>query len=92
MSNLDENYDVTNEEELDREGESKAEKFQRLAVPRINKLLSGIESLGKLGNRSSYDYTEEQVTKMFEALRGALDSAEGKFKPKEEKKGNGFSF
>ncbi|MBP5292449.1 MAG: hypothetical protein J6Y90_07515 [Lachnospiraceae bacterium] len=72
--------------------ETKAEKFTRLAIPRMNKLIAGIESLGKLGNRGTYDYTEEQVAKMFESLRRSLDDAESKFRPKVEKEKGGFTF
>lgn len=73
-------------------GETKAEKFSRLAIYRMNKLLSGFESLGKLGNRSSYDYTDEQVAKMFASLRNSLEEAEAKFKPKSKKEESGFRF
>ena len=72
--------------------ESKADKFQRLAVFRMNKVLGIIDQIGKLGNRSSYDYSEEQVNKMFTALRNALDAAEAKFKAKKDEGKGGFSF
>ena len=72
--------------------ESKGDKFRRLAVFRMNKVLGIIDQIGKLGNRSSYDYSEEQVDKMFTALRNALDAAEAKFKAKKDEGKSGFSF
>ena len=88
----EQNLELTQDEETERPGETKSEKFSRLAIPRMNRLIMGIESLSKLGNRSSYDYTEEQVTKMFETLRQNLDTAESKFKPKMEKGKGNFTF
>ncbi len=90
------NENLTNEAlEVEAEApanETKSEKFTRLAVPRINKVLNGLDSLGKLSNRSSYEYSDEQVEKMFAAIRTHLDDAEAKFKPKETKAGTGFTF
>jgi hypothetical protein len=72
--------------------ESKADKFLRLAPPRVTKVMQGIQSLKKLSARSSYEYSEEQTQKMFAAIRAELDECEAAFKPKEEKKSEGFSF
>ena len=59
-------------------GESKAEKFKRLAQNRTNNALKQISGIGKLAT-SAYEYTPEQVEKIFGALQGALDEAKGKF-------------
>ena len=74
-----------------KEGETKAEKFLRLAPPRVNKILNGIGSLKKLSAHSSYEYSDEQISKMFTALRSAIDDCEEAFKPK-EKESSGFTF
>lgn len=66
------------EEEI--EGESKAEKFRRIASKRTNNALRQIDNIGKLSG-SSYEYTNEQVEKIFDALQKALDSAHAKFQP-----------
>lgn len=71
--------------------ELKAQNFIRLAEPRVNKIISGLASLGKLSNHSAYSYSEEQVDKMFEAIQDALNDAKEKFKPQKGKSG-GFSF
>ena len=72
--------------------ESKADKFLRLAPPRINKVIQGLQSLKKLSAHSSYEYSEEQTQKMFAAIRAELDECEAAFKPKEVKKDEGFKF
>lgn len=69
----------------------KKQNFTRLAEPRVNKLISGLVSLGKLSNRSSYSYSDEQVDKMFDAIQQTLDDTKKKFHPQKEKSG-GFTF
>ena len=60
--------------------ETKAAKFQRLAVNRTNKALDAIASIGGLSNKGNYEYTEEQVAKIFGALEAELTKLQGKFK------------
>ena len=59
--------------------ESKADKFQRLAEARVNKAISSIRSVGKLANRSHYEFSRSDVRKIFTALREELDEAKGGF-------------
>ena len=71
--------------------ETKNEKFIRLAEYRVNKIMTAISSLDKLHNRSSYDYTDEQVNLMFETIENQLNEVKehfGKVKVQEAK----FSF
>lgn len=72
--------------------ESKADKFLRLAPPRVDKVLSAINSLKKLSAHGSYEYTQEQVDKMFDSIRKKVDECEAAFKPKSDEKNEGFSF
>ncbi len=92
MENENINNELLEESEEIRPDESKAEKFSRLATGRINKVLQGIENIGKLSNRSSYEYTDEQVEKMFTALQTTLDEAKAKFKPAAKESSAKFSF
>ena len=65
--------------------ETKKEKFIRLAVRRTNNALDNIRLIGNLSNKIVYDYTGEQVEKIFSALEQAIEEAKGKFagdKPK----------
>ena len=80
----------TEEEEKEVAGESKAEKFKRIAAGRVNKALVAIQRLEPLSS-NSYEYTEEQVNSMFDALYTALDTAKAKYS-KSKKETNTFSF
>ena len=72
-------------------GETKSEKFRRLAKPRVEKTLHALDQIGNLSNRGSYEYTEAEIEKMFSAIRAKLDDVQGKFS-KSEKKSDSFSF
>lgn len=71
--------------------ESKEDKFIRLAEYRMNKVMKAIESIRNLSNRSSYEYTEEQINVMFETLEKTIADVKSTFKPKNTVKG-AFSF
>jgi hypothetical protein len=62
-----------------RVGNLKALKFRALAEQRVSNVLRTIRRIGKLSRRSSYEYTPEQISKIFEAMRRELDVAEHQF-------------
>lgn len=64
----------------DQSGESKADRFARLAQPRTTNVLRSIRILGNLSNKSNYEYTPAQVSKIFGAIREQLDIVESKFR------------
>lgn len=73
--------------------ETKAQKFARLAPPRIQNALDKIALIGNLSSKSGYEYTPEQVAKMEKALTDAVKRAMAGFAP--DAKGasdTGFSF
>lgn len=53
--------------------ETKQENFKRVATNRTNKIITMIRSLGNLTNSSFYEYTDEQVAAMFEAIEQELE-------------------
>lgn len=53
--------------------ESNREKFVRLAQGRTGTAIDSIRKIALLGNKSQYEYTEEDIT----AIKQALDSAVG---------------
>lgn len=61
------------------ETESKGEKFKRLSAQRIQKASKYIQALGNLANKGSYDYTKEDVEKMFTYLQKQIDDTKSKF-------------
>lgn len=65
--------------------ETKREKFIRLAELRTNKAIKQIQLIGNLSNKSYYDYTSQDVKKIFQVLKDEIDLAEKKFKDKTTK-------
>jgi len=59
--------------------ETKNEKFIRLAVYSVNKIMSAVSSLDKLHNGNTYEYSDEQVNAMFESLEHQLTEVKGHF-------------
>ena len=73
--------EVKNEvtEEVVTEADPKAEKFKALVNKRVNDVCKKLVNIGKLSNKSSYHYTEEEVEKVFAVLQEQLDFAKAKF-------------
>ena len=75
------------EEPTGNENETKAEKFVRLGEYRMNKVVKAMGQLEHLSNRSSYEYSDEQVDMMFAHLEQKLADCRTKFgSPKSETK------
>jgi hypothetical protein len=66
-------------EQSDPMREEDREKFVRLATKRVSNALKSIQLIGNLSNRSNYDYTEEDVQKIFRALQEELGACRKKF-------------
>ena len=62
--------------------ESKEDRFKRLAEQRVPAALKRINLIGKLSNRSSYAYADEQVQKILASLRDEVSRVEAAFAPK----------
>lgn len=54
-------------------------KFVRLANKRVSNALKAIQLIGNLANKSNYDYTDEDVQKIFRALSDELGACRKKF-------------
>ena len=52
--------------------ESKSQAFQRLATKRTSAVLERIRILGHCANPQLYDYTQEDVKKIFQAIEKEL--------------------
>ncbi|MBI4843068.1 MAG: hypothetical protein HY809_01925 [Nitrospirae bacterium] len=59
--------------------ESRSERFKRIAAKRTNDILEKIRILGNCSNKSSYEYTEEEINKIFSELDKQLKLTKGKF-------------
>lgn len=60
--------------------------FKRLAEKRVNKMLDMIDLIGNLSNKSNYEYTKEEVDKMFSAIQSRLDEVRTDFEKKTKRK------
>ena len=58
--------------------ESKADKFKRLAEPRVGNAIKKIEIIGNLAS-SGYEFSADQVDKILTSLRTTVDEVEKKF-------------
>lgn len=55
--------------------ESPRERFVRLAELRVSNSLDAIRKLGLLGNKSQYEYSDDDIAKIDKALTSAKDAA-----------------
>jgi len=62
--------------------ETRSDKFKRLAEKRMRVTLRQIQLIGNLSNRNNYDYSADQVKKIFAALNAEVRAAEQSFKVK----------
>ncbi len=59
--------------------------FKKLAEKRTNAILEKVRILGNLANRSAYDYTGEDIRKVFGAIRAELRRVEAAFETTERR-------
>ena len=71
--------------------ETKRDKFVRLAEARTNKIIDMIQLLGNCSNLGAYEYTQQDVDKIFTAIENELREAKKKFSKVDSKKGSRFS-
>lgn len=72
--------------------EKDREKFVRLATRRVINALKAIQLIGNLSNRSNYDYTSEDVQKIFKALQDELSISRKKFDLAQKRQVGGSEF
>lgn len=65
--------------------ETRKEKFVRLATYRTNLILEKLRILGNLSNKTNYDYTDEDINKIFTAIDSQLRIAKARFAGKRKK-------
>ncbi len=59
--------------------ETKRERFVRIAEARTNKILEMMRLLGNCSSTSNYDYTDEDIKKIFGTLEKELKNTKNKF-------------
>lgn len=60
--------------------ETKRDNFKRIAENRTNKIIELISKLQNLMNPSFYEYTEEEIDSIFDAIQDELDKQKQTFK------------
>ena len=70
--------------------ETKHDNFRRICQPRVQKAGKAISLIGNCADTARYEYSQEDVEKMFNYLQKALDDARAKFESKTE--ADSFSF
>tara|TARA_B100001093_G_C26630780_1_gene928787 strand:+ start:273 stop:524 length:252 start_codon:yes stop_codon:yes gene_type:complete len=58
---------------------NKADKFIEFAERRVNNAIKCIQNVGRLSNKASYAYNEDQVRQIINALRAEIKDIESKF-------------
>lgn len=71
--------------------ESKRDKFVRLAEARTNKIIDMLQLLGNCSNTSAYDYTQQDIEKIFNTIEMEMKEAKKKFNKVESKKDSRFT-
>lgn len=71
--------------------ETKKERFIRIAESRTNKILNMIQLLSNCSNKSIYDYTQQDIEKIFNAIETELKEAKKSFNKTNTKKGKHFT-
>lgn len=59
--------------------ETRHDRFKRIASKRTNEILEKMRILGNCSNKSSYEYTEEEVNKIFSEIEKQLKFTKAKF-------------
>ena len=72
---------------IDSVGESKHDKFIRIAEARTNKAAEMIRLIGNCASKASYEYSEDEVKKIFAYLEKEIKSARNKFNGTESEEG-----
>lgn len=71
--------DTAAEDLIRKKKRAKAEAFRRIAERRTERVLQSLRLLGQCSNRRSYEYSDEQIAKIFREIRSALRHAEQSF-------------
>ena len=65
--------------------ETRKEKFRRIVSKRTNEIIDKIRILGNCANKSAYEYSEEDINRVFRAIEAELKTTKSKFSPKRKK-------
>lgn len=58
---------------------TKRERFEKVAVARVNKIIKDLKLLGNCSNKNNYDYSEKDVKKIFAAIDSEVKKMKAKY-------------
>jgi len=67
-------------------GNKKADRFVRIVEKRTQRILESLRLLGQCSNKRSYEYTDEQVNRIFREIRHCLRETEQSFRGTKSKR------
>ncbi len=70
--------------------DNKKDNFKRIAEKRTNKIIESISKLHNLTNTYFYEYTDEQIEAIFEAIQEELDNQKKIFEDNKKKEKKRF--
>jgi hypothetical protein len=59
--------------------QEKRERFKRLAEYRTNEILKRLRVLGNCSNKSAYEYTEDEINRIFSEIEKRVKEVRSKF-------------
>jgi hypothetical protein len=62
---------------------TRRERFLEIAQRRTKQVMRDLRLLGNCGNKSAYEYTDDEVEKIFAAIQRELDLARSRFRTEE---------
>ena len=68
----------------------KRQKFVRIAEARVNRHINLMRLIGNLSNKNAYQYDDQDVDKIFNAIQNEIDKAKAKFEFSNEQKDKRF--
>jgi Ni,Fe-hydrogenase III large subunit len=66
----------------------KRKRFEKVAGNRVNIILKTLGNVEKCSNRNNYEYSEEDIRKMFKAIKDKLSQVEKEFSGEINKRKN----
>lgn len=63
--------------------ETKHDRFVRLAEARTNKIIATLRLLGNCSSPAAYEYSKNEVSKVFRAIEDAVTAAKRRFEQKD---------
>lgn len=58
---------------------TKRERFEKVAVARTNRIINTVRLLGNCSNKNNYEYSTEDIRKIFYAIEKELRKTKNKF-------------